>query len=150
MRTPGSAPGSKRPTVSRALLVAGSVVALDALTKIILVTPPWAFHPQSREWQLTALAAALAVGLMMLYPRTAIPAALLSAGVAANLLDSIWDGGVVSNPFILITVGNGPVAFNLADVSLYAGAVAMVAVTPWLARDMRGIWRRRVALRGSA
>lgn len=126
--------------VARVALLAVAVLALDMLTKILLPTPAWALHEHTRQWQFTALACVIVFALLTVSRPLALGAALMLAGTLANLLDSL--DGTVANPYVR-DFGHGNVAFNSADVALYAGGVALwCSLVLMMSRSLRA---RRLA-----
>lgn len=127
-------------TARRFLVLAAAVVFLDALTKQVLTTAPWAEHP--RDLSLGYIAVGIIAPLALaLYPPARIGAALLLGGVIGNI---VWASvGPVPNPFIT-TFHATTTAFNLADVAIVAGAVWVCAMSPRCARDLVA-WRKRRA-----
>lgn len=104
------------------LLVAAALVIADLAVKAL---DPVVEHPRSVGY--VVVASAIAAGVALLVPRIpsrglACAGAFAAAGAAANALSALlWSGGV-PNP---LDAGN--IAFNLADVYAFGGAVALVA-----------------------
>ena len=108
-----------------------AVVAADLTTKAVLPTEDQAWHGRSTGWQVsTLLGLAFTAGLWS-FSQTRLAAAFLAAGVAGNLVSSFF--GAIANPFVY----DNYYAFNLADVSLVAGAAALVGAFPVIVYDMR-------------
>ena len=102
-------------------LVAAPLVLLDLLQK---ASEPVYGHPRSLGY--AVLAGLLCAAIFVLVPRAASRGLAVAGGVAAagalgNLVSVlVWRGGV-PNPIV-----DGGIAFNLADVFVLAGAVALV------------------------
>lgn len=123
----------------RALLIFAAVVALDAATKAVLYTPQWAEHVRGPGWQTGAAGGITIAAVLLLFARLRVAGALVIAGVAGNLISAL--NGPVANPFML-QHGTTQVAFNLADVALFAGAAAAFIAAPLMINDLirgRGI-----------
>jgi hypothetical protein len=127
--------------VVKRFLPVAAVLALDVATKHLFVAAAWTNHYQPRSWQISAVLALLIPLALIFYRPAALGAALLLAGVLGNLLDSLAGGGV-RNPFVVGAHG-GSLAFNVADVSLVLGGLAVVAAMPLLAYDLAHRLRRR-------
>lgn len=102
-------------------LVAAPLVLLDLLQK---ASEPVYGHPRSLGY--VVVAGVLCAAIFVLVPRVASRGLAVAGGIAAagalgNLVSALaWRGGV-PNPIV-----DGGIAFNLADVFVLAGAVALV------------------------
>lgn len=128
-------------TRRKAVCLAVAVVAVDQLTKLLLPTPEWAWHYLDHSWRWSALTALILPAAMMLWRPVLLPAALFAGGIGGNLL-SLVVFGRVANPFV-VEHGGTLTAFNVADVSIIAGDVALVLALPWMALSIMGVLRRR-------
>lgn len=122
--------------VAALLAVALPLAGVDLVLKTVGTTPSWAYHDRSLAW--VALCCALLAGLVALtrVPSALVPpaAGLLAAGVLGNGLSAAWNGLSVPNP-IVVGHSSGVVAFNLADVWVLLGIVALFSVlSAWLVR----------------
>lgn len=112
--------------MKRPLMVAGTVLVVDLLSKEMLVTPDWAQHYREPRWQVEALVASLLAFVVVVWNPWSIGAAFLLGGVSANLISSL--SGPIANPFVVHLV-----AFNAADVALFFGAIVFVLEAPLMA-----------------
>jgi hypothetical protein len=123
-----------------ALAVALPLAGADLMHKLARPTPEWAWHERSPSWLLLCLV--LLAGLLVLVrvPSILVPpaAGVLAGGVLGNVLSAVWNGLEVPNP-IVVTGGDAIVAFNLADVWVLVGVIALFSVIgTWLVRN-RGL-----------
>lgn len=116
------------------------LVCVDAAAKLLLPTQPWAQHGRSLGWLIAGVVGCLLFGWAATVRPVALPASLLAAGTAGNVLFAL--AGPVPNPFLFQADGI-MVAFNVADVSLVAGAVLLVLMLPRLVAG--GLLARRAA-----
>ena len=118
-----------------ALGVAIPLAVADLAVKRFAATPEWAYHDRSLSW--LALCLFLLAGLVLLLriPSMLVPpaAGILAAGVLGNAISAASSYHfAVPNPLI-VTTSNAVIAFNLADVFVMVGLVALV---PVLAREL--------------
>jgi len=105
------------------LVVIAALVSFDQWTKSYLVTEDWAWHESTLPpWPLFMLVI-LVGAVAFLIPRMRIPSAICIAGVIGNGISIM--AGDVANP-LQVNTGAGIVAFNMADVYLYAAVIGMV------------------------
>jgi lipoprotein signal peptidase len=118
-----------------ALGVAIPLAFADLVVKRVAATPDWAYHDRSLSW--LALCVFLLAGLVVLLrvPSLLVPpaAGILAAGVLGNAISAASSYRfAVPNPLI-VTTSNSVIAFNLADVFVMVGLLALV---PVLAREL--------------
>ncbi len=118
--------GHKRRLVTLWLL-ASSLACLNLWLNFFLPTPSWAFHQRSLLW-----AAGCAALLVAMVPLTRLPsigvtigAGFLGGGVLGNLISGAADHLAVPNP-LLLTAGDGGIAFNAADTFILGGNLILV------------------------
>jgi hypothetical protein len=133
--------------VAALLAVALPLAGADLALKAVGTTPSWAYHERSLPW--VALCVVLLAGLLTLtiVPSVLVPpaAGVLAAGVLGNGLSAAWNGLSVPNP-IVVDGWHGIVAFNLADVWVVLGIVALVSVlSAWLVRHRHLLSAERVS-----
>ena len=117
-------------------LICVTLVAADQLLKGTLPTPYWGWHEKDYTVASTMMAVALCL-ILVAYVPVRIAGTLLLAGLAGNTISAFR--GPVANPFVV-----GDLAFNSADIMLYAGFAAIVACFPAVAHDIR----KRATARG--
>lgn len=94
-----------------------ALVTFDQLTKLVFVTPEWGWHYQPTHWLFQSFLVSLVCLALTLFEQTRLFAIFAAAGSIGNTLSDLHSG-VIANPFVT-GVGNGHVAFNVADVLLY-------------------------------
>jgi lipoprotein signal peptidase len=119
-------------------VIAASLVALDQITKATLTTAAWAEHARGIAWQREAVVAIVAVAAAgFVYRPVRLACTLLAAGLIGNLVSAVH--GDVANP-LMTQIGQTQIAFNVADVTLLAGAAATLLAMPRVGRDVYA-WR---------
>lgn len=118
-------------TSSRLLLVllaASGLAAVDLNTKLVLETPPWAYHERSLAWVGFCLVILLGVAALSLVPSRLVAAAagITGGGVLGNLLSAQWNDSVVANPFFLGGRTDDWIAFNVADILVLVGVLLLM------------------------
>lgn len=124
--------------------LAAFIIGFDAFTKAWLTTPAWAQHERTTSWTIDAGVALILPIAMLYYKPLRVAAVLLFCGVFGNLLSALE--GDVANP-LMVQHGAGQLAFNVADVSLLAAAVAIVVASPIIMRDGTRLMRSRYTVR---
>jgi hypothetical protein len=134
-------------------IVAGTfgLAAIDLAVKASLPTSSWLLHERSIGW--LALSAVLVTGCfaLALVPSSFVAAAagLSAGGALGNLVSAIGHGGAVPDPLLLGGATNG-IAFNLADVFVVLGLLALVpALVATSVQNRRSLipprrWERRL------
>lgn len=84
----------------------------------------WQQHARSPLW---ALVVVLAIALVLALRHVSVGSWLLVAGAVGNLASWVGDGMVPD--YLTLAIGNFWVAFNLADMSILAGMLAMIAAS---------------------
>lgn len=110
------------------MVLAAFLAAVDLWYKAMTPTPPWAFHARSPAWAALSLTVIAGVLVLTRVPSlaVAISAGVLAGGVAGNLVSGALHSWAVPDP-IVIAVGRGVAAFNLADVFVFTGILALSA-----------------------
>jgi hypothetical protein len=121
------------------LVLAALLAAADLWHKASTPTPPWAYHTRSGAWVALSLALLGAVVALTRVPSLAVAlsAGVLAGGVAGNLASGALNSMAVPDPIVIAT-GQGVAAFNLADVFVLTGILALtvaLAVTAIRHRD---------------
>jgi lipoprotein signal peptidase len=108
-------------------LLASTLAAFDLWLNAFLPSPGWALHHRSTLWAIGCLVVlAGVVPLTRLQSRAVtIGAGVFAGGVLGNLISGASDHLTVPNP-LLLDMGNGGVAFNLADTFILAGNVILM------------------------
>lgn len=109
----------------KVLAFVGGLVALDWATKHWLVTEEWAIDTRPVLPSMAAIALVILL-FFALYPPLVYPAMAMVAGTIGNFMS----GSSVANPF-QIQYTHYLIAFNLADVFLMAGVVAIFVIILW-------------------
>lgn len=124
-----------------ALAVAVPLTLVDLAVKAVRPTPWWAWHERSLGWLALCVVVLAALAVVLRVPSAAVPpaAGVLAAGVLGNALSASWNDLEVANPLVL--EGERAVfAFNLADVWVLAGLVAIVTTLGlWLVRNRHAL-----------
>ncbi len=110
------------------IVLAALLGAADLWHKASTPTPPWAFHTRSTAWvalSLALLGAAVALTRVPSFT-VAISAGILAGGVLGNLVSGALHSLAVPDP-IVVAMGQGVAAFNLADVFVLTGILALTA-----------------------
>ncbi|MBA2332188.1 MAG: signal peptidase II [Actinobacteria bacterium] len=118
-------------TSIRLLLVvtaSAGLAAVDLNSKLVLETPPWAYHERSLPWVALCLVVLLGVALLALVPSrvVAVAAGITGGGVLGNLLSARWNENNVANPFLLGSRTDDWIAFNVADVLVLVGVLVLM------------------------
>lgn len=127
--------------VAVVLAVALPLAAADLVLKVMRPTPSWAWHERSYAWLLLCVVVlACVMGLLRVPSRLVPPAAgILAGGVLGNALSAAWNDLEVPNP-IIVTEGRAVIAFNLADVWVMGGLLALFSVIAvWLVRNREAL-----------
>ncbi|MGZ4333196.1 MAG: hypothetical protein ACXVRJ_02840 [Gaiellaceae bacterium] len=124
-------------------LLASTLAAFDLWVNVFVPTPAWAYHQRSTLWALGCLALLIAVVPLTRLPSSTVTvgAGVLSGGVLGNLISGASDHLAVPNP-ILITTGEGGIAFNLADTFILGGNLILIVALCMI------VIRNREQLRG--
>ncbi len=91
---------------------------------------------EASRWVLIGLAILICAGVLIWARRTTLPrmaqagAGLLVGGALANVLDRLLYGYVLDFLNMSCCGFNNPFVFNLADVFIFAGAIALVFFAP--------------------
>jgi hypothetical protein len=114
-----------RDVLARLALALSSTAAAIAVALAVqaeAATPVWAFHRRSPAFETFSLLLAVALVALALLPSrvVAVAAGPLAGGLVANVVSAGLHGGRVPNPFVA-----GEVAFDLADVFVLVGVVAL-------------------------
>jgi len=109
------------------LTAAVGLAAVDLNTKLVLETPPWAYHERSLAWVGLCLVVLLGVAALSLVPSrlVAVAAGITGGGVLGNLLSAQWNGNTVANPFLLGDRADDWIAFNVADIFVLVGVLLL-------------------------
>lgn len=131
-----------------AFAIALPLVVADLALKLARPTPDWAWHERSFTWLVLCAVVLSALALLLRVPSQLLPPAvgILAGGVLGNAISAAWNGFQVPNP-IVVTGGRAVVAFNLADVWVLIGLVAVsFSLALWLVRNRELLpeprWRR--------
>jgi lipoprotein signal peptidase len=119
------------------LAVALPLTAVDLGLKVVRPTPDWAWHERSVGWMVLCLVVLACVLGLLYVPSSLVPpaAGVLAGGVLGNALSAAWNDLEVPNP-IIVTEGRAVIAFNLADVWVMTGLLALFSVLAvWLVRN---------------
>lgn len=124
-----------------ALFSAAAVAAVALLAQAAVVAPVWAYHHRSAAFEAFSLALAAGIVALALLPSrlVAVAGAPIAGGMAANVVSAELHGGRVPNPFVV-----GEVAFDLADVFVLAGVVALTLALARLAIRHRALIDRHI------
>jgi len=116
------------PRSALVLAVALPLAGADLLWKHVATTPPWAYHPRGPAWLLLSLALlGVAFAAARLHTLVApIAAGVMAGGVIGNTLSAAWNGMRVPDP-IIVAGERAVVAFNLADIFISTGTLALTA-----------------------
>jgi Signal peptidase (SPase) II len=131
--------GGRTERLLRLWLLAGSLAAFDLWVNAFLPTPDWAYHHRSALWAVTCTVLLIAIIPLTRLPSNAVTlgAGFLSGGVLGNLISGAADHLAVPNP-LMISAGNGGIAFNFADAFILIGnAILMVALSAFVIRHRR-------------
>lgn len=146
-----------RRATSRVLGCVLALFTIDLLTKALLTTPSWGWHPTDPKSMLPLL---LAIPFLF-WRWTRWPFAVALAGALGNTVSSLSPRGA-ANPFVadggsipgrLITgmggsTGTGSMAFNFADVCITVGAMGAIvallafALVTFRHTEFEGVVRR--------
>jgi hypothetical protein len=110
------------------LAIALPLAAADLVWKSVETTPSWAYHQRSPAWlalSLGLVAVAFAVSRIR-STAVLVAAGVMAGGVLGNALSGAWNDLRVPNPLV-VTVGDGVVAFNLADILTMLGILGLTA-----------------------
>jgi hypothetical protein len=116
------------------LCVALPLAAVDLYVKAIEPTPEWAYHQRSLRWLALSIALFAAILLIARIPSlfVAVAAGVLAGGLLGNSLSAAYNQMEVPNPLIM-NVGEGVVAFNLADIWALSGiGLLVLTLGAWL------------------
>lgn len=106
------------------LLLIALLFAADQLTKLLLVTPEWGWHPRATAWQIGASVFLLALIPLLRFRVARYAAALAIAGGLGNAVSSFNPDGI-ANPFVMYR-DDVQTAFNLADVYVWLAPFALL------------------------
>ena len=113
-----------------ALGIAIPLTLADLAVKRFAATPEWAYHDRSLSWLALCIFLLAALVLLVRVPSAFVPpaAGILAAGVLGNAISAASSYRfAVPNPLI-VTTANSVIAFNLADVFVMVGLLALVPV----------------------
>ena len=116
------------------LAVALPLAAADLVVKANVPSEPWAYHERSFIWlALTLCLFGGVIAVTRVPSRLVAPAAgILAGGLLGNALSAAWNDMSVPNP-IVVNVGEGVIALNLADIWALSGIFLLVlALGYWL------------------
>jgi lipoprotein signal peptidase len=130
-------------------LLATTLACFDLWLNVLVPSPDWALHHRSALW-----AIGCAVVLVGLVPLTrlrsnavTVGAGVFAGGILGNLISGASDHFVVPNP-LLLDLGGGGIAFNLADTFILAGnLILMVSLCAIVLRHREQLRAQRVGLR---
>ena len=117
-----------RNRVAIVVFLAVPLTGIDLLVKSVLPTAPLFFHQRSGEWMILSTVVLVFALLLTRLPSRLLAggSGLLAAGVLGNLVSARLHGGLVPNPFVIVS-GDVEFAFNLADLFVLGG-IALLTV----------------------
>jgi hypothetical protein len=129
------------------LLIASVIAGVDGWLKLLVPTPPWAFHHRSQIWLVGSCVLFILVSALAFIPSRAVMvgSGIFCGGVLGNLLSASADHLYVPNPFVVGS--NAGVAFNFADASLLSGNFLLVGSLCVMVLKHREELRDRSAVR---
>jgi hypothetical protein len=122
-------------------LLATTLACFDLWLNVLLPSPDWALHHRSALW---AVGCALVLAAVVPLTRVRSSAVTVGAGVFAggvlgNLISGASDHLVVPNP-LLLQMGSGGIAFNLADAFILTGnLILMISLCALAVRHREGL-----------
>jgi hypothetical protein len=127
--------------VAVVLAVAVPLATADLVLKGMRPTPTWAWHERSYAWLLLCVVVLACLLGLLRVPSLLVPpaAGILAGGVLGNALSAAWNDLAVPNP-IVVTEGRAVIAFNLADVWVMSGLLALFSVVAvWLVQNRESL-----------
>lgn len=128
MREAAAAADAVRIRLLLVVTASAGLAAVDLNSKLVLETPPWAYHERSLAWVALCLVVLIGVALLALVPSrvVAVAAGITGGGVLGNLLSARWNENNVANPFLLGSPTDDWIAFNVADVLVLVGVLVLM------------------------
>jgi lipoprotein signal peptidase len=120
-------------------LLATTLACFDLWLNVLLPSPDWALHHRSALWAIgcTLVLAAVVPLTRVRSSAVTVGAGIIAGGVLGNLISGASDHLVVPNP-LLLQMGSGGIAFNLADTFILAGnLILMVSLCAFVVRRRR-------------
>ncbi|HET7138354.1 MAG TPA: hypothetical protein VFI04_08350 [Gaiellaceae bacterium] len=120
-------------------LLATTLACFDLWLNVLLPSPDWALHHRSALWAIgcTLVLAAVVPLTRVRSSAVTVGAGIFAGGVLGNLISGASDHLVVPNP-LLLQMGSGGIAFNLADTFILAGnLILMVSLCAFVVRRRR-------------
>ena len=117
-------------------LLATTLACFDLWLNVLLPSPDWAQHHRSALWAIgcTVVLAAVIPLTRVRSSAVTIGAGIFAGGVLGNLVSGASDHLVVPNP-LMLEMGHGGIAFNLADTFILIGnLVLMVSLCTFAVR----------------
>jgi 4-amino-4-deoxy-L-arabinose transferase-like glycosyltransferase len=127
-------------------LVATTLACFDLWLNMFLPSPDWALHHRSALWAIGCMLVLAAVVPLTRVRSNAVTvgAGVFAGGVLGNLISGASDHLVVPNP-LLLSLGNGGIAFNLADTFILTGnLILMVSLCAFAVRNREQLRARRL------
>lgn len=108
-------------------LLATTLACFDLWLNLLLPSPDWALHHRSALWAIgcTLVLAAVVPLTRLRSSAVTIGAGVFAGGVLGNLISGASDHLVVPNP-LLLDLGSGGIAFNLADMFILTGNLILM------------------------